>query len=58
VRYALNRGNYSDEDFAFTPFAEITQTYSNIENGTGIFAAYNSVSIPYDDFPCDQTLNN
>ncbi|MFP4090878.1 MAG: DUF4249 domain-containing protein [Cyclobacteriaceae bacterium] len=54
VLYVLNHSNYSyDEDFAFTPFAEIIQTYSNIENGTGIFAAYNSVSIPYDNFRCE-----
>jgi len=54
VLYVLNRSNYSyDEDFAFTPFAEIIQTYSNIEHGTGIFAAYNSVSIPYDNFRCE-----
>jgi hypothetical protein len=28
------------------PFAEKTTTYSNIHNGTGIFAGFNSISIP------------
>ncbi|MEK6481783.1 DUF4249 domain-containing protein [Catalinimonas sp. 4WD22] len=49
VMYALNNG------FRDTPgiFAEPTQIYSNIENGSGIFAAYNSVSIAVEDFPCE-----
>ncbi len=36
-----------------SPFVEPTRIYSNIENGTGIFAAYNSVSINIGDFPCE-----
>ncbi len=54
ILYAINRDNYSfDEDFAFTPFSEVIQTYSNVENGTGIFAAYNSVSTAIEDHPCE-----
>jgi hypothetical protein len=41
VTYFLNKSNYSDKDTPFKPFSEITQTYSNVENGAGIFAAYN-----------------
>jgi hypothetical protein len=41
-----------EEDFLPAPFAEIIQSYSNVENGTGIFAAYNSVSFAVEDNPC------
>ena len=34
------------------PFAEPVKIYSNVENGTGIFAAYNSVSLKIGDYPC------
>ena len=34
------------------PFAEPVKIYSNVENGTGIFAAYNSVSIEIEYYPC------
>ena len=54
VIYALNYLNYSDEEVGVKPFAEVTQTYSNIENGTGIFAAYNLTSIEVGDFPCEE----
>jgi len=52
VMHLMSRGNYADEDFEINPFAEIIQSYSNVENGTGIFAAYNSVSFAIDDYPC------
>ncbi len=42
--YFLNNGTGEDDDSP-NPFAEPTQIYSNVENGTGIFAAYNSVRI-------------
>ena len=54
VIYAQNRADYDDDDGGFRPFSETTQTYSNVENGTGIFAAYNSVTIPLIDYPCEQ----
>lgn len=53
IAYFLSRDVYSDEEISFKPFAEIVQTYSNIENGTGIFAAYNSTSLETGDFPCE-----
>ena len=34
------------------PFAEPVKIYSNVQNGTGIFAAYNSVNIEIKDHPC------
>jgi hypothetical protein len=43
--YILSHTNYTDENSGFNPFAEITQTYSNVENGKGIFAAYNTTSV-------------
>lgn len=53
IIHATNPINsYIEEDFAFLPFAEIIQSYSNVENGTGIFAAYNSVSFAVEDNPC------
>lgn len=52
VAYLLSRDNYADEDFEINPFAEIVQTYSNVENGTGIFAAYNSTTFEIGDHPC------
>lgn len=53
VAYLLSRDNYADEDFEINPFAEIVQTYSNVENGTGIFAAYNSTTFEVGDYPCE-----
>jgi len=53
VTYLLRSSNYADEDFEIYPFAEIVQTYSNVENGTGIFAAYNSTSFEIGDHPCE-----
>ena len=46
--YYLNNEFYDTPN----PFAEPTQIYSNVENGIGIFAAYNSVSIAVEDHPC------
>ncbi len=34
------------------PFAEPVKIYSNVENGTGIFAAYNSTTLEIREFPC------
>jgi hypothetical protein len=34
------------------PFAEPVKIYSNVENGAGIFAAYNSTTLTVSDFPC------
>ena len=48
VIYFLN----NDYFYGPNPFSETTQIYSNVENGTGIFAAYNSVSIAVEDHPC------
>jgi hypothetical protein len=53
VTYALRSDLYTDEDISFKPFSEIIQSYSNVENGTGIFGAYNSVSIAIEDHPCE-----
>jgi len=53
VIYALNRDNYTDEDNALKFFSEITQTYSNIKNGTGIFVAYNTVQLDITGSPCE-----
>jgi hypothetical protein len=52
ITHLLSRDNYADEDFEIMPFAEIVQTYSNVENGTGIFAAYNSTTFEVGDHPC------
>jgi len=52
ISHLLSRDNYADEDFDFYPFAEIVQSYSNVENGTGIFAAYNSTTFEIGDYPC------
>ena len=49
--YYLN--NEFGDDGAPNPFAEPTRIYSNVENGLGIFAAYNSVSIAVEQFPCE-----
>ena len=51
VTYYLNNsfGQENDQPGLFT---EPTRIYSNVENGLGIFAAYNSVSINLEDFPC------
>jgi len=46
--YFLNQDFYEPNLF-FEPI----QIHSNIENGTGIFAAYNSISIPVEEFPCE-----
>lgn len=53
ITYFLNEDLYDDEDIAFKPFVQSSEVYSNIENGTGIFAAYNSVSIAVEDHPCE-----
>lgn len=47
-----SREYIEEADVAIEPFAEIIQSYSNVENGTGIFAAYNSVSFAVEDNPC------
>jgi len=47
-----SREYIEEADVAIAPFAEIIQSYSNVENGTGIFAAYNSVSFDVEDNPC------
>lgn len=52
ITYMLNRSLYSDEDITFKPFVQINPTYSNVENGTGIFAACNSISLEIGDFLC------
>ncbi|MEK6481782.1 DUF4249 domain-containing protein [Catalinimonas sp. 4WD22] len=52
VIYALNQEYNDDDDIGFKPFVASSEVYSNIENGMGIFAAYNSVSIPIDEKPC------
>ena len=46
--YYLNNEFFERPD----PFAEPTKIYSNVENGTGIFAAYNSATLEIGDFPC------
>lgn len=51
VTYYLNN-EYGGDDARPNLFAEPTRIYSNVENGTGIFAAYNSASIEIGDFPC------
>ena len=48
-----NRDYNSDEEIGFKPFVQSGQVYSNIENGTGIFAAYNSTSIRLEQYPCE-----
>ena len=48
LTFFLNN-NFSEPNL----FTEPIQIYSNVENGTGIFAAYNSVSISVEDFPCE-----
>ncbi|MEQ9443748.1 MAG: DUF4249 domain-containing protein [Cyclobacteriaceae bacterium] len=47
--YFLNNDYFYEPN----PFSETTQIYSNVENGTGIFAAYNSLSIDLQDYPCE-----
>ncbi len=49
--YYLNNSFGEDSDQPGI-FNEPTRIYSNVENGLGIFAAYNSVSIAVEDFPC------
>ena len=53
ITYYLNRNYSEDEDIEFKPFVQFSQVYSNVENGTGIFAAYNSVTLEIGDYPCD-----
>jgi len=53
ITYFLNKDYNEDEDIGFKPFVESSEVYSNVINGTGIFAAYNSVSIPIEDNPCE-----
>lgn len=50
---ALSSKSYPDNDNWLAPFSEITQTYSNVENGTGIFATYNSTTIPLGNSLCE-----
>jgi hypothetical protein len=53
IIHATNPTTYIvEEEFLPAPFAEIIQSYSNVENGTGIFAAYNSVSFAVENNPC------
>ena len=47
---AFDYGNPDDQ--RPNPFAEPIEIYSNVENGTGIFAAYNSASLEIGDYPC------
>ncbi len=54
ITYFLNENLYDDEDIGLKPFVESSEVYSNVENGTGIFAAYNSVDIEVGDFPNEQ----
>lgn len=51
IIYYLNNG-FDDSEDTPNPFAEPTRIYSNVENGLGIFAAYNSTQIHVEDFPC------
>jgi hypothetical protein len=52
IIYYRNRSYSQDEEIRFKPFVQATQVYSNVENGTGIFAAYNSTTLEIGDFPC------
>ena len=53
ITYALRSDLYADEEILFKPFSEIVQSYSNVENGTGIFAAYNTTSVKIGNL-CDE----
>lgn len=53
ITYHLNRQYSEDEDIGFKPFVQSSQVYSNVENGTGIFAAYNSVDLDIGSYPCE-----
>ena len=53
IYYLNNEYASEDDDSRPNPFAEPAQIYSNVENGLGIFAAYNSVSIAVENFPCE-----
>ena len=53
ITYHLNQNYSENEDIGFKPFVQFSQVYSNVDNGTGIFAAYNSVTLEIGDFPCD-----
>ena len=48
ILYYINNESFDEPN----PFAEPIRIYSNVENGMGIFAAYNSVNIAVEDFPC------
>ena len=50
IHYLNNSYGYDGDQPGI--FTEPTRIYSNVENGLGIFAAYNSVSISVEDFPC------
>ena len=52
ITYYRNRSYNQDEDIGFKPFIQASQVHSNVENGTGIFAAYNSTTLEIGDFPC------
>lgn len=53
ITYLLNRQYSTDEDLGFKPFVQSNQVYSNVENGTGIFAAYSTASIQVEQHPCE-----
>ena len=53
VIYYFNRLYSEDDEIGFKPFVQSSQVYSNVENGTGIFAAYNTTSIRIEQHPCE-----
>ena len=53
IIYHLNRDYNTEEDLGFKPFVQFSQVYSNVENGTGIFAAYNTTDLDIGSYPCE-----
>ena len=53
ITYHLNRLYSEGEDVGFRPFVQFSQVYSNVENGTGIFAAYNTTDLDIGSYPCE-----
>lgn len=53
ITYLLNRDYSTDEDLGFKPFVQFSRVYSNVENGTGIFAAYNTTDLDIGSYPCE-----
>ncbi|WKN44734.1 DUF4249 domain-containing protein [Tunicatimonas pelagia] len=53
ITYSLNRSYNEDEDLGFKPFVQFSQVYSNVENGIGIFAAYNTTDLDIGSYPCE-----